>query len=74
MTVKVLFIWLKLNLIKVKKNTFQSQYNFVRQFIDEGRVLIKKVDTQKNCANMFTKLITLEKLRWCIDFLVFQKR
>ena len=47
MTVKVLFIWLKLHLIKVKQNTFQSQYNFVRQFIDEGGVLIKKVPLEK---------------------------
>ena len=66
MTVKVLFIWLKIHLIKLKQNTFQSQYNFVRQFIDEGGVLIEKVHTQKNCAYMLMKVVTSEKMWWCM--------
>ena len=59
MTVKVLFIWLKIHLLTVKEKHIYVKYDFVRHIIDEGGVLLEKVHTQKNCANMFTKLDTL---------------
>ena len=49
-------------------------YHFVIQVVDEGGVLLEKVHTQKSCANMFTKPVTLEKLWWCIASLGLQKR
>ena len=36
--------------------------HFVRQAISEDGVDLKKVHTQENCADMFTKLVLLEKL------------
>ena len=38
------------------------KYHFVRQVVDEGGVVLEKVQTQKNYADMFTKQVTLEKL------------
>jgi hypothetical protein len=40
-----------------------NKYHFIRQVIDEGEVALEKVHTQENCADMFTKLVLLEKLR-----------
>ena len=39
------------------------KYHFVRHTIYEGGVVLKKVHTQENCVDMFTKPILLEKLR-----------
>lgn len=50
------------------------KYHYVRHVIDEGHVILDKVHTQKNCADMFTKPVILEKLRWCITSLGLQKR
>ena len=50
------------------------KYHYVRHVIDEGEVILEKVHTKKNCADMFTKPVTLEKLRWCIASLVLQER
>ena len=35
------------------------KYHFVRQVVDEGGVVLEKVRTQKNSADMFTKPVTL---------------
>ena len=50
------------------------KYHYVRHVIDEGEVILEKVHTKKNCADMFTKPVTLEKLRWCIASLGLQER
>ena len=50
------------------------KYHFVKHIVDEGRVVLEKVHTQKNRADMFKKPVTLEKLRWCIASLGLQKR
>ena len=74
MALKVLFIWLKIHLITVKEKHIYVKYDFVRHIIDEGGVLLEKVHTQKNCADMFMKPVTLEKLQWCIASIGLQKR
>ena len=50
------------------------KYHFVRQTISEGGVDLKKVHTQENCADMFTKPKLLEKLRWCVTSLGLKKK
>jgi hypothetical protein len=50
------------------------KYHFVRQVFDEGGVSLEKVHTKMNSANMFTKPVLLEKLRWCLSSLGLQKR
>ena len=39
-------------------------YHFVRHVVDEGGVVLEKVHTKDNSADMFIKPVTLEKLRW----------
>ena len=48
--------------------------HFVRQAISEGGVDLKKVHTKENSADMFTKHVLLEKLRWCVASLGLKKR
>jgi hypothetical protein len=50
------------------------KYHFVRQVIDKGGVSLEKVHTKENYADMFTKPVLLEKLRWCLASLGLQKR
>lgn len=50
------------------------KYHFVRHVVNEGGVVLEKVHTQKNSADMFTKPVTLEKLRWCLASLGLQER
>ena len=50
------------------------KYHFVRHVVDEGGVVLEKVHTKKNSANMFMKPVTLEKLRWCLASLGLQER
>eukprot|EP00253_Pinus_taeda_P036708 PITA_36708 len=50
------------------------RYHFLRHVIDGGKVALQKVPTQENCANIFTKPVTVEKLRWCLASLGLQKR
>lgn len=50
------------------------KYHMVRQVIDAGTVTLEKVHTTENCADMFTKPVLLEKLKWCLASLGLQKR
>eukprot|EP00253_Pinus_taeda_P028461 PITA_28461 len=51
-----------------------DRYHFLRHVIDGGKVALQKVHTRENCANIFTKPVTVEKLRWCLASLGLQKR
>ena len=57
-----------------KSNHIPIKYHFVRQVITERGVSLKKVHTKENYADMFTKPVLLEKLRWCLASLGLQKR
>eukprot|EP00253_Pinus_taeda_P008627 PITA_08627 len=50
------------------------RYHFLRHVIDGGKVALQKVHTRENCANIFTKPITVEKLQWCLASLGLQER
>eukprot|EP00253_Pinus_taeda_P034842 PITA_34842 len=45
------------------------RYHFLRHVIDGRKVALQKVHTQENCADIFAKLVTVEKLRWCLTSL-----
>jgi hypothetical protein len=56
----------------VKNPTYHSktkhvdiQYDFVRDMIEEKKVLLMKVDTLKNVADSLTKYVSIEKFSWC---------
>ena len=57
-----------------KTKHIDVKYHFVRQVIGEGGVDLKKVHTQKKYADMFTKPVLLEKLRWCVASLGLKKK
>eukprot|EP00253_Pinus_taeda_P019340 PITA_19340 len=57
-----------------KSKHMPIKYHFVRQVITERGVSLEKVHKKENCADMFTKLVLLEKLRWCLASLGLQKR
>eukprot|EP00253_Pinus_taeda_P009242 PITA_09242 len=50
------------------------RYHFLRHVIDGGKVALKKFHTRENCADIFTKPVTVEKLQWCLASLDLQKR
>eukprot|EP00253_Pinus_taeda_P025015 PITA_25015 len=50
------------------------RYHFLRHVINGGKVALQKVHTRENCADIFTKPVTLEKMRWCLASLGLQKR
>jgi hypothetical protein len=56
-----------------KTKQIPIKYHFVRQVVDERVVVVEKVHTKDNCANMFAKLVPIKKLQWCLASLVLQK-
>jgi hypothetical protein len=48
-----------------KTKNIDIQYHFVRDMIEEKKVLLMKVDTLKNVADSLTKSVSTEKLSWC---------
>jgi hypothetical protein len=55
-----------------KNPTFHSktkhidvQYHFVRDMVEEKKVLLEKVDTLNNVADSLTKSVSTEKFSWC---------
>jgi hypothetical protein len=49
----------------LKENHIDVQHHFVRDMVEEKKVLLMKVDTLKNVANSLTKSVSTEKLSWC---------
>eukprot|EP00253_Pinus_taeda_P019611 PITA_19611 len=45
------------------------QYHFVRDMIEDKKVLLVKVDTLKNTADALTKSVSSEKFSWCRETL-----
>ena len=41
------------------------QYHFVRDMVEDKKVLWEKVDTFKNVADSLTKSVSIEKFSWC---------
>jgi hypothetical protein len=48
-----------------KTNHIDIQYHFVRDMIEENKVLLMKVDTLKNVADSLTKSVSTENFSWC---------
>jgi hypothetical protein len=48
-----------------KKKNIDIQYHFVRDMVEENKVLSIKVDTLKNVADSLTKSVSTEKFSWC---------
>ena len=48
-------------------------YHFVREIIEEGRVLVQKIKTDDNPADKLTKLVTTIKFNHCLDLINIAK-
>jgi len=48
-----------------KTKHIDVQYHFVRDMVEEKKVLLEKVDTLKNVANSLTKSVSTENFSWC---------
>eukprot|EP00253_Pinus_taeda_P016015 PITA_16015 len=48
-----------------KKKHIDVQYHFVRDMIEDKKVLLVKVDTLKKTASALTKSMSSEKFSWC---------
>ncbi|KAL3499639.1 hypothetical protein ACH5RR_038732 [Cinchona calisaya] len=50
-----------------KTKHIDMQFHFVRDTIDEGKVLVQKISTKDNPADMFTKPLPVYKSKQCLD-------
>jgi hypothetical protein len=48
-----------------KTKHIDFQYHFVRDVVENKKVLLEKVDTLKNVADSLTKFVSTEKFSWC---------
>ena len=48
-----------------KTNHINVQYHFVRDMVEDKKVLLEKVDTLKNVADPLTKSVSTKKVSWC---------
>jgi hypothetical protein len=48
-----------------KIKNIDVQYHFVRDMVEEKKVLLEKVDTLKNDVDSLIKSVSIEKLSWC---------
>jgi hypothetical protein len=48
-----------------KTKHIDIQYHFVRDMIEENKILFMKVDTLKNVADSLTKSMSIDKFSWC---------
>jgi hypothetical protein len=48
-----------------KTKHIDVQYHFVRDMVEENKVLLMKVETLKNITNSLTKYVSIKKLSWC---------
>ena len=45
------------------------KYHYVREIIESGDVLLKKIDTRDNSSNMLTKVISGIKFQYCLKLI-----
>jgi len=48
-----------------KTKHIDVQYHFVRDMVEEKKVLLEKIDNMKNVADSLTKSVSTEKFSWC---------
>ena len=41
------------------------KYHFIRRVVEEGRILLEKIDIDENTTDMLTKLVRIENFEWC---------
>ena len=54
-------------------NHIDVRYHFVREIIDEGRILVQKIKIDDNPADMLTKVVITIKFNHCLDLINIAK-
>jgi hypothetical protein len=52
-----------------KTKHINVQYYFLRDMVEDKKVLLEKVDALKNVADSLTKFVNLEKFSWCKEMM-----
>ena len=52
-------------MVEEEESVFYVQYHFVRDMVEENKVLLMKVDTLKNVVDSLTKSMSTKKFSWC---------
>ena len=52
-----------------KTKHIDVQYHFVREMVENYKVLLEKVDTMKNVVDSLTKSVSIEKFSWCREMM-----
>ena len=59
-------IFLEKNLsYHAKTKNIYCQYHFVRDMVEDKKVLLENVDTLKNIVESLTKFVSTKKFSWC---------
>lgn len=45
------------------------RYHFIRDIIDDGGVIMQKIHTTDNPADMLTKVVTVVKFQYCLNLI-----
>ena len=45
------------------------RFHFVREIVDEGKILLQKIKTADNPADMLTKVVTAIKFEYCLNLI-----
>ena len=45
------------------------RYQFVREIISEGRILLQQIETVENLVDLLTKVVTTIKLNHCLNLI-----
>lgn len=53
----------------VRTKHIDVRYHFVREIVSEGRILLQKIGTAENPADMLTKVVTAIKFNHCLDLI-----
>ena len=53
---------------EITKHTY-VKYHFVREVTTQGEIIVKKIATTENLANMMTKLVSVLKFKHCLDLI-----
>ncbi|KAE8683204.1 hypothetical protein F3Y22_tig00111213pilonHSYRG00462 [Hibiscus syriacus] len=57
---------------RVRTKHIDVRFHKIRELVASGEILFQKVHTDENVADMFTKPVTTDKYKHCLDLLNFQ--
>jgi hypothetical protein len=63
--VRVQFYWQRTHITILGQSILMYNTIFMRDMVENKKVLLEKVDTLKNIADSLTKSLSVEKLSWC---------